>query len=234
MFSDGYEPQTSCASVRVIVAGDNALTRAGLRSILADEPGLRFVGEASDGPGAVFLAGSAQPDLVLMDVRPPGMDDVETIRTLKRVCPTTRVLILSMFDDAVMFLEAVKAGAVGFVLKTATEAALRTAIREALASDPLVDQCPAREVLLRLANAQPRARTAMAAPNDPLSAREREVLALVACGRTNSGISAELMITAHTVKTHVEHIVAKLHVRDRTQAAVRAIELGYIAMPTTR
>jgi DNA-binding NarL/FixJ family response regulator len=209
MVSDGYEPQTSCAGVRVIVAGDNALTRAGLRSILADESGLRFVGEASDGPGAVFLAGSAQPDLVLMDVRPPGM-------------------------DAVMFLEAVKAGAAGFVLKTATEAALRTAIREALASDPLVDQCPAREVLLHLANAQLRARTAMAVPNNPLSAREREVLALVACGRTNSGISVELMITAHTVKIHVEHIVAKLRVRDRTQAAVRAIELGYIAMPTTR
>jgi DNA-binding NarL/FixJ family response regulator len=219
------------AAVRVIVADDNELTRAGLRSILADEPGLQLVGEASDGREAVALAGSAQADLVLMDVRIAGMDGLETLGTLKRGCPRISVLILSTFEDAVMRLEAVKAGAAGYVLKTATETALRTAIWEALASDLLVDQSLAREVLLRSAKEQPPATITAAVPNDPLSAREREVLALVARGHTNRGIAEELIITAHTVKAHVEHILAKLDVRDRTQAAVRAIELGYIAWP---
>ena len=163
----------------------------------------------------------------------PQMDGLEALREIKRISPKTSVLILSMFEDIDVLLDAVRNGAAGYVLKTADETHLRNAVREALAGDLPVDQRLMREVLLRLASdSQPPPRPP-APPTDQLTVREREVLTLLARGNTNPEIARELIITQHTVKIHVEHILTKLGVSDRTQAAVKAIELGYVSSVTT-
>jgi two-component system, NarL family, response regulator LiaR len=215
------------ADARVVIADDHELTRAGLRAVLASDSGLNLVGEATDGQEAVALVEALQPDLVLMDVRMPGLDGLEATRAIKRVSPMTSVLVLSMFEDADLLLAAVKAGAAGYVLKGATEVAIRSAIWEVLAGDLSVDQHLARKILRQMAVEQPAAQ--VAPPGDRLSAREHEVLGLVARGHTNREIADALIISSNTVKIHVEHILAKLEVSDRTQAAVRSIELGYIS-----
>jgi DNA-binding NarL/FixJ family response regulator len=211
---------------RILLADDHELTRVGLRMVLAQDATLEVVGEARDGLEAVELAQKLQPDLVLMDLFMPKMDGLEAMRALKHSNPMTPVLILSMYEDVDMLLETVKAGAAGYVLKTANEARLRAAVREALAGDLPVDQRMTREVLRRMA--ADRKTPPTAPPSDLLTTREREVLSLIARGSTNPEIARELIITKHTVKVHVEHILAKLGVSDRTQAAVRAIELGYV------
>jgi DNA-binding NarL/FixJ family response regulator len=220
------------AAARVLIVDDHDLTRAGLRSLLSDDANLTVVGEAADGYEAITLARTFQPDLVLMDVKMPQMDGLEVTRRLKQVSPMTSVLVLSMFEDAELLVEAVKAGAAGYVLKGASESALRTAIWEVLAGDLAVDQRMAREVLRRLARERPQ--QPPTPPADVLSAREQEVVNLLARGQTNREIAYELVITPNTVKIHVEHILAKLGVSDRTQAAVRAIELGYITADHSR
>lgn len=211
---------------RILVVDDHVLTRAGLRAVLADDPEFELVGEAINGDEGVTLSRSLQPDLVLMDVRIPDMDGLEATRILKQASPTTPVLILSMFEDAELLLEAVKAGAAGYVLKNASEEDLRAAMSDALAGNFPVDRHLVRDVLRRVAS-DTRA-PAPVAPPDLLSAREREVLELLARGCTNREIAEQLFITSSTVKVHVEHILAKLGVSDRTQAAVQAFELGYV------
>jgi PAS domain S-box-containing protein len=216
---------------RVLIADDQELTRAGLRLVLAQDAGLELVGEAEDGSEAVRLAQMLEPDVALLDVNLPGMGGLEAIRRVKSASPMTSVLLLSMSVDAHVLLEAVKAGAAGYILKEANDSALRSAIWEVLSGDLAVDQQLAREVLRQLATA---ATPAQSTPGDLLSAREREVLALLARGYTNREIAERLTVTASTVKIHVEHILAKLGVSDRTQAAVRAIELGYVVMEPRR
>jgi DNA-binding NarL/FixJ family response regulator len=211
---------------RILVVDDHLLTRAGLRAVLADDPEYELVGEAINGGQGVALSRLLQPDLVLMDVRMPDMDGLEATRVLKQASPTTPVLILSMFEDAELLLEAVKAGAAGYVLKTVSEEDLRAAMSEALAGNFPVDRHLVRDVLQRVAREAPTA-PPVAQP-DLLSGREREVLELLARGCTNREIAEQLVITASTVKVHVEHILAKLGVSDRTQAAVQAFELGYV------
>jgi DNA-binding NarL/FixJ family response regulator len=224
------------ASARIVLVDDHELTRAGIRMVLGQDPSLEVVGEAGNGFDAIELVRTLQPDLVLLDLMMPQMDGLDTLRELKRISPMTSVLILSMFEDVDTLLEAVRAGAAGYVLKTGDESQLRNAVREALAGDLSVDQRLTREVLLRLATehrpAPPQPAAAAAPPPDRLSAREREVLGLLARGYTNPEIARELFITPHTVKIHVEHILSKLGVSDRTQAAVRAIELGYVSSVT--
>jgi DNA-binding NarL/FixJ family response regulator len=210
---------------RVLLADDHDLTRAGLRLVLGQDAMIEIVGEARDGREAIDLARTLQPDLVLMDLRMPRLGGLEALRELKQSSPMTCVLILSMFEDVDLLLEAVRAGAAGYVLKGADEADLRAAIREALAGDLPVDQGLTREVLRRITAEH---KPVVAVQPDVLSPREHEVLRLLARGNTNREIAEALTITQHTVKIHVEHILAKLGVSDRTQAAVRAIELGYI------
>jgi two-component system, NarL family, response regulator LiaR len=212
---------------RILIADDHVLTRAGLRAVLADDPEFELVGEAINGGEAVDLTRSLQPDLVLMDVRMPDMDGLQATRILKQASPTTTVLILSMFEDAELLLEAVKAGAAGYVLKNASEPELRAAMSDALAGNFPVDRHLVRDVLRRVASSA-RSVQVPVAPPALLSSREREVLELLARGCTNREIAEQLVITSSTVKVHVEHILAKLGVSDRTQAAVQAIELGYV------
>ncbi len=214
---------------RVLIADDDRLTRAGLRLVLGQEPDIEVVGEARDGVEAVELARRLQPDLVLMDLRMPNMDGLEATRALKVESLARSVLILSMVEDPDLLLEAVRAGAVGYVLKTADEAELRFAVRQALAGELAVDPPMTREMTQRRADrVVPAVSMSTPPPANPLSPRELQVLRLLARGKTNREIAAELTITQHTVKVHVEHILAKLQVSHRTQAAVRAMELGYL------
>ncbi len=216
---------TSPRRSRILVVDDHLLTRAGLRAVLADDPEFELVGEAINGGEGVTLSRTLQPDLVLMDVRMPDMDGLQATRILKQSSPATMVLILSMFEDPELLLEAVKAGAAGYVLKTASEEDLRAAMSDALAGNFPVDRHLVRDVLRRVAGQTP---TPPVAPPELLSARERQVLELLARGCTNREIAEQLYITSSTVKVHVEHILAKLGVSDRTQAAVHAFELGYV------
>jgi DNA-binding NarL/FixJ family response regulator len=221
----------SQARARIVIADDHLLTRAGLRALLADDPEFELVGEAVDGKEAVSVCGRLHPDIVLMDLKMPGMDGLEATRAIRRMAPETKVLILSMFEEPQLLLTAVTAGAAGFVLKSATQTGLRTAIWDALAGNFSVDP-QLIEGALTLAAAEKAVRGAPAVP-DMLSTREHQVLALLARGYTNRQIADQLVITASTVKVHVEHILAKLGVADRTQAAVVALELGYITTEET-
>lgn len=216
----------------MLVADDHVLIRTGLRAVLAQDPGLELVGEARSGPEAVELANRLSPDLVLMDISMPGMDGLEATRALKRNHPTISVLILTVHDDADLLLNALRAGATGYMLKTATETELRAGVSQAIAGELPIDRHMTRHVLERLAHQQDR--NPVLATSDRLSAREHEVLALVTRGYTNRAIAEELIVTHHTVKVHVEHILTKLGVGDRTQAAVKALELGYITAHDSR
>jgi DNA-binding NarL/FixJ family response regulator len=214
---------------RVIVADDHMLTRAGLRAMLADDADFEVIGEATNGGEIIALSRTLRPDLVLMDVRMPDMDGVEATRAVKQASPSTTVLILSMFEDSELLIAAVQAGAAGYVLKGANEAKLRMAMSDALVGNFPVDQHMVRDVIRRAAANPTLPTPVVAADPDLLSAREHQVLILLARGYTNREIGEELVITPSTVKVHVEHILSKLQVSDRTQAAVQAIELGYIS-----
>jgi DNA-binding NarL/FixJ family response regulator len=225
--------EDSGTRARVVIADDHLLTRAGLRAVLADDSDFEVVGEASSGAQAVALCRALRPELVLMDLRMPGMDGLQATRLLKETLPRTAVLILSMLEDAGLALEALKAGAAGYVLKNACEAELRGAMHDALAGNLLVDRSLVRDVLWRVASDLP-APPAAPVAQDGLSIRERQVLDLLTSGCTNRQIAERLVISSSTVKVHVEHILAKLGVGDRTQAAVRAIQLGYVVHRQSR
>jgi len=180
----------------------------------------------------VQLAIRLCPDLVLMDVRMPGLDGLQATIALKHNNPTISVLILTIHDTGDLLLNALRAGAAGYMLKTASETELRAGIYEALAGELPIDRHMTRQVLERLARHQ--YQHAVPATIDRLSARENEVLALVTRGYTNRAIAEELIGTQHTVKTPVEHILTKLKVDDRTHAAVKAPELGYITPHDSR
>jgi len=215
---------TTARTVRVLIADDHELTRAGLRQMVVQDPGLDLVGEVEDGQELVRLVQMLEPYLVLVDINLPLLDGMRAARRLKAVSPLTRILLLGLSVDARLLLDAVKAGVAGYVLKNANESALRSAIWEVLAGNLAVDEQVARTVLRQLADEM----GSRHATSDVLSAREHEVLRLLARGFTNREIAERLTVTPSTIKIHVEHILAKLGVSDRTQAAVRAIELGFV------
>ncbi len=210
---------------RLIIADDHELTRTGLRGMLADESGLEIIGEAANGREALELCQRVQPDLALIDMRMPEMDGMAVTRAIKQTIPRTSVIIVTFYDTPDYILEALKSGAAGFVLKNATRRELIQAIWQVLRGESFLNGELTARLLQRLSA------TAPAQTNQPierLTPREQEVLHLLARGMTNRAIAQELVISVGTVKMHVEHIIAKLHVSDRTQAAVRAIELGLI------
>jgi len=212
---------------RVLIVDDQDLVRQGLRLIL-ELAGLEVVGEARDGAEAVHAVAELAPDVVLMDLRMPVMDGIEATRLITAQPsphPSARVLALTTFDVDEHVVDALRAGAVGYLLKDATADALVDAVRRAAVGEPVV----APAVLARLmANCVARPPVAATLPPGfaELSDREREVLAMIGAGRSNSEIAAALVISMATVKTHVRHIFAKLDLRDRAQAVVAARDAG--------
>jgi DNA-binding NarL/FixJ family response regulator len=211
-------------AARLLIVDDHDLARAGLRSMLSGERGLEVVAEATGGQQAVTLCQRLQPDLVLMDVRMPDLDGLAATSAIKAGCPTTSVVMVTMHENVDYLLEALKAGAAGYVLKSATKQELVETIRQVLRGESALQPALAAQLLRRFAAEPPRPTN----PVERLTPREREVLALIAQGQTNQQISRALTLSLSTIKTHVEHIIAKLGVSDRTQAAVRAIEARFI------
>ena len=212
---------------RVVIADDHELARLGLRTMLAPEPDIQVVGEAATGRETVELSRQLQPDLVLMDIRMPDLDGLVATRAVKEELPRTSVLIVTLSENPEYLLEALRAGAAGFVLKDASRREVVTAIRQVLRGESPLDPKLAAHLIRRLAN-EPSTSERPVQHGDELTPRELEVLRLVAEGKTNTEIGQSLFISVGTVKVHVERIIDKLGVSDRTQAAVRAVELGYL------
>lgn len=213
--------------IRVLLVDDQRLMREGLRLLLELEPGVVVVGEAGDGQEALAQYEALQPDVVLMDVRMPVMDGVEATRRLLARWPAARVVILTTFDDDEYVLDALRAGALGYLLKDVSVTELVDALRRVMAGGVLIEPSVARKVvaeLARLAPATPRPHALV----EPLSEREQEILALMARGLTNREIAQRLFLAEGTVKNYVTAILGKLDARDRTHAVVRARELGLV------
>jgi DNA-binding NarL/FixJ family response regulator len=205
----------------VLLADDQALVRAGFALILNAEPDLDVVGEAGDGAQAVALVGELRPDVVLMDVRMPGLDGIEATRRISSLVPSSKVLMLTTFDLDEYVIEAFRAGASGFLLKTAPRDQLVAAVRTVQTGEALLAPISTRKLIQQFA--RPPEESPMLAA---LTARERNVLVLLARGLSNAEIAAELVVEPSTVKSHVANLLSKLHCRDRSQAVVFAYESG--------
>jgi DNA-binding NarL/FixJ family response regulator len=215
-------------SLRLVIADDQQLVRAGFRTILRTQPDLEVVGEAADGTEAVALANDLQPDVVLMDIRMPGLDGIEATRRIvtRRKPPAIRVLILTTFDLDEYVYDALQAGASGFLLKDASPEQLTAAVRMVSQGEALLAPSITRRLIEEFAAA--RTKPAKAAALDQLSGRELEVFSLVARGLSNREIADKLFVGETTVKTHVTRILTKLGLRDRVQAVVLAYETGAV------
>jgi DNA-binding NarL/FixJ family response regulator len=212
--------------IRVLLADDQELVRSGFRLILDLAEGIEVVGEAGDGQQAVRLAKELRPDVVLMDVRMPGLDGIEATRRLGQAGVEARVLVLTTFDLDEYVYAAVRAGASGFLLKDAPREQLVTAVRTVARGEALLSPAITQRLIERFLNRPTPARTAPALAE--LSARELEVLRLLARGMSNAEIAAALFVGEATVKTHVARVFAKLDLRDRVQAVVFAYESGLV------
>jgi DNA-binding NarL/FixJ family response regulator len=210
--------------VSVLVVDDQQLIRDGIASLLAIEPGITVVGTASDGRQAVDTALALTPDVILMDVRMPKMDGVEAVAILRRQAPNCRVIMLTTFDDEEYVVEALKSGAAGYLLKDLPAAELANAVRLAHAGVTQLDSAVAQRLATTLAppDRRPSSRDDTAHTDDALTARELDVLRLVAAGSTNREIAARLFLSEGTVKNHISRILSRLGLRDRTQAAIYA------------
>jgi DNA-binding NarL/FixJ family response regulator len=213
--------------IRVLVADDQTLVRAGFRAILEVQDDLEVVGEAEDGDEAVALARELRPDVVLMDIRMPGVDGIEATRRLLRDGDAPRILMLTTFDLDEYVYEAMKAGASGFLLKDAPRDQLVGAVRTVAAGDALLAPALVRRLIEDFVR-RPAPGARPPAELDDLTEREREVLTLIARGLANAEIAARLFVSEATVRTHVTHILAKLGLRDRVQAVVLAYETGLV------
>jgi DNA-binding NarL/FixJ family response regulator len=221
-------------SIRVLLVDDQALVRTGFRMILADEDGIEVVGEASNGQQAIDDAARLQPDVVVMDIRMPIMDGVEATRRLTAASARTpHVLVLTTFDTDEHVVEALRAGASGFLLKDVTPADFVAAIRIVAAGEALIAPSVTRRLLERFVQATPAIDPARDRLVGQLTEREREVLELVARGLSNREIADRLFLAEPTVKTHVSHLLLKLELRDRAQLVVLAYESG-ITQPGSR
>lgn len=214
-------------SLRVVIADDQVLVRGGFRMILDTRPDIEVVGEAGDGAEAVALVGRLDPEVVLMDVRMPGMDGIEATRRIVASGARARIVILTTYDLDEYVWAALRAGASGFLLKDARPAELLEAVRVVARGDALLAPSVTRRLLDRFAT-EPPSSPAAAPELDELTDREREVLGLVARAQSNAEIAARLVLTEATVKTHVSSILRKLGLRDRVQAVVAAYDAGLV------
>ena len=210
---------------RVLLADDQSLVRTGFRMILKAEPGIDVVGEAADGAEAIALSRELAPDVVLMDIRMPGTDGIEATRQIAAAADGPAVLVLTTFDLDAYVYEALRAGASGFLLKDAPEDQLVAGIRIVADGGSLFAPAITRRLIERFAEA---ARAAEPPSLEGLTAREAEILSLIARGLSNAEIAEQLVVSPHTVKSHVAHRLGKLGLRDRVQAVVLAYEAGLV------
>jgi DNA-binding NarL/FixJ family response regulator len=212
--------------IRIVIADDQALVRAGLRMILEAQGDLEVVGEAEDGRAALDRCRELAPDLVLMDIRMPEIDGLEATRRLLSLAdPVPKVVVLTTFDTDEYVYEAIRAGASGFLLKSAPPEQLVGGVRAVMAGDALLAPEITRRLLDRFVQRPPRGQATPPELSE-LTARELEVLRLIADGRSNAEIAADLVLSEATVKTHVNHILTKLRLRDRVQAVALAYRTG--------
>ncbi|MEW1929097.1 response regulator transcription factor [Streptomyces sp. NPDC088360] len=217
-------------TVRVVLADDQPLVRAGLRVLMADTPDIEVVGEAGTGAEAVRLVRAVRPDVVVMDIRMPGMDGIEATRLITAEAEATRVLVLTTFDDDYYVYGALRAGASGFLVKDMALEDILAAIHVVAAGDGLIAPSVTRRLIAEFAarpDPRPRARRTVNGITD----RECEVLTLVGRGLSNAEIAAELFITVATVKAHVARLFTKLDSRDRVQLVIIAYESGLVSPP---
>ena len=218
--------------ISVVLADDQALMRMGFRMVLEAEDDINVVGEASDGTAALAQAKALHPDVILMDVRMPGMNGIEATELIARECPGTRVLILTTFDLDEYAFAGLRAGASGFLLKDTRPTELAEAIRTVASGEAVVSPRITQRMLEMFASSLPNSGKP-AQPSDPridsLTPREKEILVLISQGMSNAEIADRLVVSATTVRTHVGNVLAKLDVRDRVQAVVVAYETGLMA-----
>jgi DNA-binding NarL/FixJ family response regulator len=211
-------------TIRVLLADDQALFREALRTLLEVQAGIEVVGEAGDGEEAVRRSGELRPDVVLMDLRMPVLDGIAATARLRAEQPDVRVLALTTFDDDEDVFAALRAGAVGYLLKDVTSGRLVEALDAAARGEAVLQPSVAAKLVARVASMPQDA----PAPSHPLSDREVEVVRLLAAGRSNREIAGDLFLAEGTVKNLVTSVLSKLQVRDRTQAAIRARDLGIL------
>ena len=219
--------------IRVLLADDQKLVRTGFDMILSLEDDIEVVGQAHDGALAVELARAEHPDVILMDVRMPGMNGIEATERIAQECPGTRVLILTTFDLDEYAFAGLRAGASGFLLKDTRPTELAEAIRTVASGEAVVSPRITQRMLEMFAGSLPSSEAPSQSSSDPridsLTPREKEILVLMSQGMSNAEIAAHLVVSATTVKTHVGNVLAKLDVRDRVQAVVVAYETGLMA-----
>jgi DNA-binding NarL/FixJ family response regulator len=214
--------------IRVLIVDDHAVVREGLRNFLELQDGITVVGEAVDGRAALERAGELSPDVILMDLVMPGLDGIGAMRALRERGDRARVIVLTSFLDDDRLMPALQAGAAGYLLKDVEPPELARAVRQACSDAAMIDPTVAGRLLRTLSETEshPPAGDLATRPEAELTRREREVLELIAAGRSNKRIALELGIAEKTVKTHVGHLLAKLGVADRTQAALLAVRRG--------
>jgi DNA-binding NarL/FixJ family response regulator len=211
--------------VRVLLVDDDDLMRAGLKAVLSSDAAIEVIGEAGDGRTAISGARTLRPDVVLMDVRMPGLDGISATREILAVSPEVKVAVLTTFEQDDYIFGALSAGASGFLLKRTKPEELIAAIHTIAEGDSLLSPSVTRRVIERMTG-QPVADASATRRLEELTPREREVLELIARGLSNREIASEFVIEESTVKTHVKRILMKLHLRDRVQAVIFAYESG--------
>ena len=218
-------------TISVVLADDQPLVRSGLRVIMADHPDLDVVAEAATGAEAVRLARELSPDVVVMDIRMPGMDGIEATRLITAASSTTRILVLTTFDEDDHVYGALRAGASGFVVKDMAVDDILAAIRIVAAGDALIAPGVTRRLIAEFLRAPAPTPQRSPQPIEDITQREQEVLTLVARGRSNTEIAAELFISVATAKSHVARLYTKLGARDRVQLVITAYETGHRTPP---
>jgi NarL family two-component system response regulator LiaR len=213
----GAASQSEGEHITVLIVDDHAIVRQGLRTYLDLQPGINVVGEAPDGQKAIEMVRDHLPDIVLMDLVMPNMTGVEATREITLISPSTRVIVLTSFSEDEQVFASIKAGAQGYLMKDVLPQDLVRAIRTVHRGEAQLDPEIARKLMHEFSNPQP------ARPKHDLTERELEVLSLISLGKSNKEISEELVLSEKTVKTHVSNILQKLHLSDRTQAAVYAL-----------